>query len=78
MEVSVWVPIGVAAVAAIPAWYAARNARRSSSEDRRVRELELALSGFVSLFNEVQEERADLREQLAECVRARRALEQAT
>ena len=64
MEVSVWVPVAVAVIAAVPLLLATRTQRTNQQQDAQVREAELAVSGLAVLVNELQEERAECKAEL--------------
>lgn len=64
MEVSVWVPVAVAVIAAVPLLLATRTQRTNQQQDAQVREAELAVSGLAMLVNELQEERAECKAEL--------------
>jgi heme/copper-type cytochrome/quinol oxidase subunit 2 len=76
MTVSVWVPIAVALIAAVPVVYSVRTTRRSEQERaarervaEKSKELELVLTGMSSLVNALQAERSQYAAALRDCQR---------
>lgn len=67
VTVSVWVPIAVALIAAIPILYTAVASRKGAKETKLSREAELVVTGLTALVNELQEERTLCVLSLREC-----------
>ena len=57
MTVSIWVPVAVALIAAVPVVLAARWSRRSTEDNVELKRVELALSGMTTLLAQVMEDR---------------------
>lgn len=69
MQVSIWVPVAVAVIAAVPVTIGVLIGRRTSEEANELRHAEVAISGLTALIAEIQEERSHCWEQLRECRR---------
>lgn len=76
MQVSVWVPIVIAVIAAYPVWVAARAQRATSDIEKETREAELAISGLASLVGELQEERKECKDELVQVKKELRACQE--
>ena len=58
MNVPIWIPVVTAVIAIVPGVLLWRAGRQDTHEQRTSKELELIITGFVSLVNELQEEAA--------------------
>ena len=67
MTVSVWVPVVVALIAAVPVIYSVRTSRKDTTTAQTSREIELVVTGLTALVNEIQEERNHYRAALELC-----------
>jgi hypothetical protein len=67
MQVSIWVPVGVALISAAATAAGIWASRRTSSEAKELRTAELALAGLTALIAAAQEELRFCREALKEC-----------
>jgi septal ring factor EnvC (AmiA/AmiB activator) len=80
VQVSFWVPIVVALIAAMSGMLGARimagSQRAATEAEREARETEVAVSGLAALVNELQEERKECKAELAQVTTELRACAQ--
>lgn len=73
IQVSVWVPVVVALIAAVPAYLGVKATRRQQAIEKETAVADVSLRGFAALVNELQEERVALQDQVDRCRKALQA-----